>query len=360
MKKLKFILLLIVVAFLTRVVIVNFVHGNQEQVEKEEIVKNDLLKQKVLYEAGSNYLDSVFYGGKIVRWNKAEFPLRIYIEDLPSMPNYYSKAFETAAKVWEDESEKIVTVDFVDNEDDANIVFKTAEREKNIREVELDETTTLAYTKPIFDGNKLKKTEIIFFEKDTDGKMVKPYEVLNIAVHEFGHALGLWGHSNDKNSVMYAFFDAKHQKQGSFLNKQDKTTLRLLYMVTPDITNGDKKQEKDTIAASILTGSMDERTDASIECAKKEAEMKKGDCMSRLNLAALYEQKNDYETMFQYLKEAEPLAKTDDEMYGVYVGYALYYAYKKDKTKALQYANGAVDIKNSKEANQLLDFIKSL
>lgn len=360
MKKLKFILLLIITAFLTRVAIVNFVHKNQEMPEKEEIIHNDLLKQKVLYEAGSNYLNNVFYGGKIVRWNKTEFPIKVYIEDLPSMPNYYSKAFETAAKIWEEESEKIITVNFVNREEDANIVFKTVSRKDNIRETQLDETTTLAYTKPIFEGNKLKKTEITFFEKDLNGKMVKPYEVLNIAVHEFGHALGFWGHSNDKNSVMYAFFDSKNQKQGSFLNKQDKTTLKLLYMIKPDITNGDKKQEKDTIPASVLTGSMDERADVSIANAKKEAEMKKGDCMSRLNLAALYEQKNDYETMLKYLKEAEPLAKTDDELYGVYVGYALYYAYKKDKKKALQYANGALNIKNSKEAVELLDFIKTL
>lgn len=360
MKKLNLFLILILILVSIRACVLISASNRHEELQNEKIEKNEVLKQSILYEAGTNYLDKTFYGGKIARWNKAEFPIKVYIEDLPSMPNYYKKAFEEAAKIWQNEGEGIVKIAFVDKEKEANIVFKTIERQENIRKVNSDEPTTLAFTKPIFDKDKFKKAEIIFFRKSVDGTMVKPYEVLNIAVHEFGHALGIWGHSEDKNSVMYVFYNPKYQKQTAFLNKQDKATLKLLYMVTPDYTNGNKKDEKDTINATILIGTSDERIDKSIAEAKKEADMKKGDCLSRLNLAALYEQKKDYKMMYFYIKEAERVAKNKNEMHNVYVSYAIYYASQNNKRRALDYMDRALEIKKTKELVELYDFIKTL
>lgn len=360
MKKLNILLIIVLILALIRACVLISSNDKNPSLQNEVIEKNEVLKQSILYETGSNYLDKTFYGGKIARWNKAEFPIKVYIEDLPSMPNYYKKAFEEAAKIWENEGEGIIKIAFVDREKEANIVFKTKDRQENIRKISNDEPTTLAFTKPTFDKDKFKKAEIIFFRKNIDGSMVKPYEVLNIAVHEFGHALGIWGHSDDKNSVMYVFYDPKYKKRTAFLNKQDKATLKLLYMVTPDFTNGNKKDEKDTINASILIGTSDERIEKSIKEAKKEVEMKKGDCLSRLNLAALYEQKKDYNMMYFYIKEAEQTARNQNEMHNVYVSYAIYYASQNDKQKALNYMEKALEIKKTKELVELYDFIKTL
>ena len=330
------------------------------QKQEESFEKNDFLKQKILYDAGSNYLESVFYGGHIVRWNKSKFPIKVYAQDSPDIPNYYIEAFTYAAKVWEEESGGIIKIIIVDNENDADIVFKTNDREEQLDEIRPDETYRLAYTRPYFKGDNLVKAEIVFFKKDLKGRGIQPYEALNIAVHEFGHALGIWGHSDDPKSVMYAFYNPKHKKQNSFLNKQDKATLKLLYMITPDYTNGDKRDEKDTIKSSILVGTKNDRMDTSIQKAKEEAQKKKGDCSSRLNIAILYEQKGDYEAMYEYIKEAEKLAKTKDELYAVNIAYASYYYQKRDSKNAKLYTQRALEIKETKEARDFLNSINIL
>lgn len=326
---------------------------------KHVVQKDDVLKQKIFYEAGANYLDKVYYKGKIVRWNKAEFPIKVYIEDSSTMPNYYYRAFTEAAKIWEEETGGIVKIEFVDSEKNANIVFKTKQRSENIREVARDEVNTLAYTNPYFSDNneELEYAIITFYERDVNGKMVKPYETINIAVHEFGHALGLWGHSNDPNSIMYALFNPKLEKHGSYLNRQDKSTLKLLYMITPDYTNGDSTKEKDTIASEILVGTEEERLDVSIDHEKKEALYKKGDSSIRINIASLYEQKGDYDSMLKYIKEAEPLAKTNDELYMVQLSYALYYYRKHDKNNSKKHAMAALNLKDTPEVREFLKYL---
>ena len=137
------------------------------------VQKDDVLKQKIFYEAGTNYLDKVYYKGKIVRWNKAEFPIKVYIKDSKTMPDYYYRAFTEAAKTWEDETDGIVKIEFVENEKNANIIFETKNRDKNIRSVAVDEVNTLAYTNPHFSDNneELERAVITFYERDIKGKM---------------------------------------------------------------------------------------------------------------------------------------------------------------------------------------------
>ncbi len=55
----------------------------------------------------------------------------------------------------------------------------------------------------------------------TDGT----YDMVSVAIHELGHALGL-AHSPDPNSVMYFEFDGKPKRQ---LTAEDRALIRLLY-----------------------------------------------------------------------------------------------------------------------------------
>ncbi len=51
------------------------------------------------------------------------------------------------------------------------------------------------------------------------------------SLHEMGHALGLWGHSNDPNDVMYVTGPAA----GAILSARDVLSINALYSLTPDI-----------------------------------------------------------------------------------------------------------------------------
>ncbi len=334
--------------------------GEHLVVARELTQEERILKQTILYKAGSNYLQKVYATNRIMRWNKAYFPIKVYVENNPDAPNYYAYSFVKAAKIWELETGGVVKVDFTRDEKNANILFKVIKRPAPIRPVSPNESVTLAYTQASFTRDKLLKQTIYFYERNSQNKLSPPYEVLNIAVHEFGHALGISGHSDDPNSIMYAFYDPKKEKHTSFLNKQDKSTLNLLYMVTPDITNGNKALERGTISADILVGSVEERTQSSLEIAKKEAATKQGDCNSMLRIAAIYQEKQDLENMFLAIQEAQKRAKTKTELYGVHVGYAYYYYYKRDKQNAKAHILKALELNYNDNAKQFLYYIEKL
>lgn len=323
--------------------------------------KQRLLRQTILYQTGSNYFKNVYYAGsKILRWNKSEFPIKVYVDNNLKVPNYYAYAFIKAAAIWQTELPEVIKITFVTDEEKADICFKVTNKKPMIRASKEEETEILAYTEPVVKGDKLLKMYIYIYERNRENKFYKPYEILNISIHEFGHALGISGHSNDKASIMYALYSPETEKKSAFINRQDKNTMTLLYKVAPDITNGDKTKETGNIKAEILAGSMDERVDISIKNEVDELKIKPGDCISRIKVAALYEQKKDYEMMFKYLKEAEPLAKTKDELYAVHIGFAGYYYNKKDKLNAQFHINKALAAKDDKGAREFKTFIDRL
>lgn len=60
---------------------------------------------------------------------------------------------------------------------------------------------------------KLVKMYIYIYDRGKDGKYYDPYRVLNISIHEFGHALGIGGHSNDSSSIMYPLMNPDKEKK---------------------------------------------------------------------------------------------------------------------------------------------------
>lgn len=333
----------------------NFLYA-RELTESERI-----LKEAILYKIGENYIQKACWaGGKIIRWNKAYFPIKIYAENNINVPNYYAFAFIKAAQIWQNEMDGVIKITFVSDENQADIAFKVTKQKNFIRKVSETETQTLAYTEPVIKNGRLIKMNIYIHERNRNGKYYQPYEILNISIHEFGHALGIGEHPNDNNSVMYALYDPKNEKHSAFLNKKDKSTLYLLYKIAPDITNGDKTIEKGNLSADILIGSNNERLDDSIKNTIEEIKIKSTDCGTYLKLAALYEQKGNYSKMYEIVKMAEPLAKTTDELYAVHIGYASYFYYHKNKQMAKAHILKALEAKDNITARGFLKEIEKL
>ncbi len=214
----------------------------------QELTQNErVLKQTVLYKAGKTYIENARNdNGEIARWNKAKMPIIVYCEMASDVPSYYLPSFVQAVKIWEIESNGLLKFKIVANEDGANIKFKIL-REK-------PENLELAYTETRVETKKkiLLESVIFIYQRGEDGKFYTPNEVLSISVHEMGHALGIFGHSNIPTSIMYAEYSTKNRKISDFLNLEDKNTLQLLYKIAPDYINGDRDLEVGNIDKKLI------------------------------------------------------------------------------------------------------------
>ena len=68
-----------------------------------------------------SYFRNVAKNGKIIRWNKSTFPLKVYVQDSADVPDYYREVVMSAYQAWERASEGLVSFDFVEDASDADM-----------------------------------------------------------------------------------------------------------------------------------------------------------------------------------------------------------------------------------------------
>ena len=64
-----------------------------------------------------SYFREVAANGKIVRWNRASFPLKVYVQDTPDVPDYYREVVIRAYQSWERASEGLVSFEIVETQE---------------------------------------------------------------------------------------------------------------------------------------------------------------------------------------------------------------------------------------------------
>ncbi|MDD3014269.1 MAG: hypothetical protein PHC34_11255 [Candidatus Gastranaerophilales bacterium] len=123
--------------------------------------------------------------GKILRWN--QFPVRIFIrtEDKNGV-----QTLEKAVKIWK----KYVPLKIVHTEYDADIIIIDDKVRNNITEPAL------------FYLNDEITCKIIIHK----GSFADSENFERFLTHEIGHALGIWGHSENSDDIMYEFSELKN------------------------------------------------------------------------------------------------------------------------------------------------------
>ena len=244
-----------------------------------------------------SYFREVAANGKIIRWNKSSFPLKVFIQDTSDVPDYYREVVMSAYQAWQRASEGLVRFDFVENPEDADMkcYFKNVNNDDN-----------LPIGSQSFDvnGNTIISSTINFKKTDSKKHNLDSKQLFSSALQEIGHSLGLNGKSPSIYDVMYPI----GTKFNTEITARDLKTLALLYSVIPDVTNvfpsAEEKAELFTVAEilSTLNVPVDDNTNPDEVIAQ--------DVETKLALAEQYRKRAEYDKAAQEY-QAVALMKND-------------------------------------------------
>lgn len=158
----------------------------------------------------------------VTHWTPDKMPLKVYIAT-PAGESQYLEAVKSAFNTWQVRSDDLVSFLFVPDGSHADIhVNFTDDPSKLASPIEGAVTN-------FRDGNagRISATTLILTRRD--GGPISRSQMLSIALHEIGHALGINGHSSNSEDIMFMSVD----KNQTTLSKRDVETLKALYKLKP-------------------------------------------------------------------------------------------------------------------------------
>lgn len=303
---------------------------------------------QILANIGDTYIEQAPAEGQILRWDAKKFPLKVYIKNnSTSAPQYFVSTIQQAFLQWQQSSSNLVSFQFTDDENQANIVVSinpSTDMEKCDSE---NCKYTIAYTTPDIDGDLLKKMNIFFYDSNNLGQPFSQKEIYNTALHEIGHSLGIMGHSFNKDNLMYMETEQDNsyfnQLRSDFMSisQVDLNTLNLLYKLVPDVTNT-PMSEFDTshqFYPHIILGSDEQITSRKVLEAQNYIKQAPNLPNGYIDLAAAYLDLKQYNKALGALDIALQYSSNNAEKFMVYYNYAVIYMSLKDWQNCLKYAD---------------------
>lgn len=224
-----------------------------------------------------NYLTHVIQGGKVTHFDTARMPLKVFISDgngvagwTPEMKTIVTNAMST----WQAATRGKVRFARTYTEGEADIVVRWR---KSFTDNHLGVSAYKLF------GNTLAFTDVQLATHYPDSSVPIPLKDLSpIVIHEFGHAIGIKGHSPYPQDVMYF---STHPSQSTQLTSRDVNTINMLYGFEADVQNAAGNVKQTTQYLSLIE--------------KGQAEMRKGQ----------YGSAQSYLRQAVYLNQKSPEAK---------------------------------------------------
>lgn len=94
---------------------------------------------------------------------------------------------------------------------------------------------------------EINTAHIKLLQTDNHGNYLSKTKLYAVAIHEIGHAIGIMGHSQSKNDVMYGF------NATSEFSAKDKETIRLMYSKNQEEVSNAKSGYEDTKLKEALS-----------------------------------------------------------------------------------------------------------
>lgn len=323
------------------------------------------LRHKLLKGVEDNYIYNATSGNDIVRWDIKTFPLKIYFEDISSVPSYYKEDIDRALKQWTIRTNFVKFVE-TSNPEEAHILIKFKDLPEDVCSDGVCKYT-IAYTDPIIGSdNLLIKMNLTFYKTNPRQQYFSSLEVYNTALHEIGHTLGIMGHSDNKSDLMFSSNEnnmnmyALYRSDFQYLSLRDLRTLALLYRLEPTVTNVKNIDKSNLYYSPLILGSVDARLRQKLAELKKYIVDYPNLAAGYINIASVYSDMGDFDAAIAALDRANTLTKVTDEKYLVSYNKAIIYYNKQDYSKALEYAQQAKSIKDNPNIDKLILEINNL
>lgn len=333
----------------------------QDEAAKVAKAQASALRYKLLEGVDNNYIYNAAMGNDILRWDIKSFPLKVYIERVSDVPDYYCPAIKTALEAWSERT-NFVKFDLVETPDGADILIKFKDIPSNICTGGVCRYS-VAYTEPnVGKENVLQNMSLTFYKTNPLNKPFTNLEIYNTAVHEIGHTLGIMGHSENPSDIMFATKDGEASVYRAYnsLSMRDLRTLALLYRLKPTISNVKDLSSENFYYAPLIIGGDEVRLQKKLTEYKRYIQQYPNIASGYINLATVYADLGDFDSTLKLLNQAEKLVKNDDEKYLINYNKAVLHFNTQEYSLALEYANRAKSIKSNQGVDELISEIEKL
>ncbi len=306
------------------------------------VILSLLIASNCLSQSDDDYfsLIAVVSDGRITRFTK--LPITVYVEGLDMQGKEYADDLQYALETWEGCSNKMLKFQLVDSPDGANISVSWV---KKLEAGDHDHPLGVAELERI-DHDKFRVGMRICLRNGTTNKPLTHDQMRTVLLHEFGHAVGLWGHSKDKADVMYYAANAPRP------TPRDINTLKLLYSHELNYSlhaesisalREEMRSKPEDARLHFLLGTVymdQEEYNRAIDSFKKSLSMNHKFHKASIALASAYRASGqDQAALIEYLS----LAESDPSAVVHNIIGALYFE-KKDTAKAIQHFKKSLEL----------------
>jgi tetratricopeptide (TPR) repeat protein len=160
-------------------------------------------------------------------------PLKVCVRcniQIPSFHPIFQAIVRESLDQWCQATDNTISYKFVQNIDSANLILDYTDREELIRS---DHELGAMGATEILESMDTKKsdraTSVILVKESPDASTFKDRNIIKrCCLHELGHALGVNGHSSNRNDIMFC---SGSMNNGAKLTERDKNTMRKIYQV---------------------------------------------------------------------------------------------------------------------------------
>jgi len=298
-------------------------------------------QNKQATETGNYLKNAITNSGDLVTWDNSKMPIKVYINNSKHVSQTYVSAAKEALDSWKQASNNLQFLYVTEPQyADITIVFQGM-AQKN-------DNQTLGVTNHNVLNGYMHKVTVTLYTFGPSYKPLTPTDVYNVALHEFGHAIGIAGHSTNKSDIMYATYNPQAQNTKAKLSARDINTAKAIYEI-------DKNPYSNSLnSINTVLGSKEDRINEKLNQSLEYIKTVPASPIGYVNAGKVYlEQGNEYEAI-NYFQKALKIAPND---LGANQSLAALYYKRNDVAKAEIYYKKIIQIQ-PKDPNAYIDLAK--